>query len=158
SFTNKSGTPGSVALPGEFLEEGVDLTALGLGSGCFSSFLAETRSSQSPTATLSDFVTGAFDLCAVEVKGGTDVSKAGAPATCTMEMPTKGARPIPLRDAPAAGGGPPPRANIALTGVGQAAPAGETFNVPAGALDGLASGETQTITVTRLTQAGDPDP
>lgn len=47
---------------GEFLEEGVDLTALGLG-GCFSSFLAETRSSTSPTATLSDFVIGSFNTC-----------------------------------------------------------------------------------------------
>jgi uncharacterized repeat protein (TIGR01451 family) len=47
---------------GEFLEEGLDLTALGLG-GCFSSFLAETRSSVSPTATLSDFVIGSFNTC-----------------------------------------------------------------------------------------------
>src|SRR5262249_43540448 len=43
-FLNKS----KETLPahGEFLEEGVNLSALGLGS-CFSSFLAETRSSQS---------------------------------------------------------------------------------------------------------------
>src|SRR5262249_24078366 len=57
SFTNKSKTPNNGALPGEFLEEGVNLSALGLG-GCFSNFIAETRSSQSPTATLSDFVIG----------------------------------------------------------------------------------------------------
>jgi len=39
SYTNKSGQGQPAA--GEFLEEGVDLTALGL-EGCFSSFLAET--------------------------------------------------------------------------------------------------------------------
>src|SRR5262249_43624973 len=52
SYMNKSHQNQPAA--GEFLEEGVNLTALGL-NGCFSSFLAETRSSQSPTATLSDF-------------------------------------------------------------------------------------------------------
>src|SRR5439155_6360856 len=62
SFSNKSGE--SQPAHGEFLEEGVDLTALGL-TGCFSAFLAETRSSQSPTATLSDFVVGNFPLCSI---------------------------------------------------------------------------------------------
>src|SRR5262249_31063935 len=64
SYTNKSGQSKPAA--GEFLEEGVNLTALGL-EGCFSSFLAETRSSQSPTATLSDFVIGSFSTCEVEL-------------------------------------------------------------------------------------------
>ena len=59
-YTNKSG--GTEPATGELLEEGVNLTALGV-AGCFSSFLAETRSSQSPTATLSDFVVGPFDQC-----------------------------------------------------------------------------------------------
>src|SRR5207245_9660054 len=62
SYTNKSGATQPAA--GEFLEEGVDLTALGL-QGCFSSFLAEPRSSQSPTATMSDFVIGQLPLCGV---------------------------------------------------------------------------------------------
>src|SRR5262249_27594257 len=60
SYTNKSGAHQPAA--GEFLEEGVNLSALGLG-GCFSTFVAETRSSQSPTATLSDFVLGSFNTC-----------------------------------------------------------------------------------------------
>src|SRR5262249_59595995 len=55
SFTDKSHNSGPAK--GEFLEEGVNLSALGLNA-CFSNFLAETRSSQSPTATLSDFVIG----------------------------------------------------------------------------------------------------
>src|SRR5204863_4726776 len=50
----------------EFLEEGVNLSALGLG-GCFSNFLAETRSSQSPTETLSEFAIGSFNTCRLEL-------------------------------------------------------------------------------------------
>src|SRR5262249_47767700 len=56
SYQNKSGA--SAPAPGEFIELGVDLTAL-LGAGnapCFSTMEAETRSSQSTTATLSDVV------------------------------------------------------------------------------------------------------
>ena len=54
-YTNKSGQHQPAV--GELLEEGMDLTALGLDTS-FSTFLAETRSSQSPTTTLSDFVIG----------------------------------------------------------------------------------------------------
>jgi uncharacterized repeat protein (TIGR01451 family) len=64
SFTDKGHNSGPAA--GEFLEVGVDLTALGLG-GCFSTFLAETRSSDSPTATLSDFVIGTFNTCRLDL-------------------------------------------------------------------------------------------
>jgi hypothetical protein len=49
---------------GALYEGGIDLTALGLDTGCFSSFLAETRSSQVPSSTLSDFVLGKFSFCA----------------------------------------------------------------------------------------------
>jgi uncharacterized repeat protein (TIGR01451 family) len=142
-----------------FFEGGVDLTSLGLGSGCISSFLAESRSSGSATtAQLKDFALGAFNFCFVEVEGGTDVSKVGDVATYTIQMTNSGALPIYLKDVTDAVGGTTLLGNIVLNGVVQAPPAGETFNVPAGALDGLASGETQTITVTRITQAGDPDP
>jgi uncharacterized repeat protein (TIGR01451 family)/fimbrial isopeptide formation D2 family protein len=74
SYTPKSGTAGVFpAAPikqngsqgaGAFYEGGIDLTALGLDTGCFSSFMAETRSSQEPTSTLSDFVLGNFSFCA----------------------------------------------------------------------------------------------
>jgi hypothetical protein len=62
-FTDKSNTPNDGALNGEFFEGGVNLTALGLGDRCFSSFASETRSSTSPTATLKDFITGGFGSC-----------------------------------------------------------------------------------------------
>src|ERR671936_341643 len=39
------------------------MSALGLGNECFSTFEAETRASQSPTSTLSDFVIHTFARC-----------------------------------------------------------------------------------------------
>ena len=60
-FTDKSGEHDFLA--GELFEGGIDLTALGLDTGCFTSFIAETRSSQSVTATLSDFASGEFSFC-----------------------------------------------------------------------------------------------
>jgi uncharacterized repeat protein (TIGR01451 family) len=50
-------------LPGTFFEGGIDLTALGLDNSCFSTFIAETRASQSVDATLSDFAMGGFSFC-----------------------------------------------------------------------------------------------
>lgn len=61
-YTPKSGTANNFPA-GAFYEGGINLTALGFGDTCFSSFLAETRSSQSPTATLKDFVLGGFGNC-----------------------------------------------------------------------------------------------
>lgn len=58
-----SGDPANTFTPSEFFEGGIDLTALGLDQGCFTSFLAETRSSQQVTATLSDFAGGSFSFC-----------------------------------------------------------------------------------------------
>ncbi len=50
----------------EFVEAGVDLTALLGNAGvtsCFSTVLAETRSSQQTTAELKDFTAGTFNTC-----------------------------------------------------------------------------------------------
>ena len=47
---------------GGFVEGGINLTALGL-EGCFSSFVAETRSSPSVDAQLKDFILGDFEAC-----------------------------------------------------------------------------------------------
>jgi uncharacterized repeat protein (TIGR01451 family) len=62
SYTPKSGTANNIP-EGGFFEAGIDLTAEGLDSGCFSTFLAETRSSQSLTSTLSDYAMGSFSFC-----------------------------------------------------------------------------------------------
>jgi hypothetical protein len=62
---------GSTQVPGViynggFLEGGINLTDLGL-TGCFSSFLTETRSSPSIGAQLKDFVLGTFESCGATI-------------------------------------------------------------------------------------------
>src|SRR5207253_9211713 len=79
-YTPKAGTANvfpadSKGGAGALYEGGIDLTALKLDTGCFSSFLAETRSSQEPSSTLSDFVLGQFSFCEKPVLT-TQVSKA----------------------------------------------------------------------------------
>jgi len=83
-FLNKSGQ--STLANGELLEGGVDLNVIFPGGlPCFSTFMAETRSSNSPTATLSDLTPPvSFPLC------GASITK-----TCTgagfVNDPTTGA-------------------------------------------------------------------
>jgi hypothetical protein len=57
-----SGSPADTLYAGALLEGGIDLTTLGL-EGCFSNFLAETRSSPEIGAQLKDFVLGSFEVC-----------------------------------------------------------------------------------------------
>jgi hypothetical protein len=67
NYVPKSGTPG-IFPPQTFFEGGIKLSAIfGANVPCFSSFLAETRSSSSITATLKDFAEGSFDLCSIDV-------------------------------------------------------------------------------------------
>ena len=80
AFTDKGGTPTGNFAPGEFYEGGIDLNFLGLQDECFSSFLAETRSSQSVDATLKDFVGGSFGVCSAELS---TTPSAGAGGTVT---------------------------------------------------------------------------
>jgi hypothetical protein len=61
-YTPKAGTA-NVWPAGAFFEGGINMSALGLGNECFSTFEAETRASQSPTSTLSDFVIHTFARC-----------------------------------------------------------------------------------------------
>ncbi|MWV10725.1 hypothetical protein F3I62_01350 [Pseudomonas sp. R-28-1W-6] len=60
---------GFAGIPFEsFYEGGINVSKLlGGDAPCFSSFLAETRSSRSETAQLKDFVLGDFDLCSIAV-------------------------------------------------------------------------------------------
>lgn len=67
-YTDKDGFTDYQA--GAFYEGGINVTELLLGPDptpeeeCFASFLAESRSSTSPTAQLKDFVLGSFPVCA----------------------------------------------------------------------------------------------
>lgn len=67
SYVPKSGTAN--IFPYEsFFEGGINLTKLvGGEDNCFSSYMAETRSSSSFTASLKDFVLGDFELCGVAI-------------------------------------------------------------------------------------------
>ncbi len=70
-YQPKSGASGSFA-KGAFFEGAVNLTQL-FSAGvtpCISSFIAETRSSQSVDATLKDFDAGNFDLCGASIQIG----------------------------------------------------------------------------------------
>lgn len=66
-YTPKSGTKGIFPFE-SFFEGGINLSQIVGGSdGCFSSFMAETRSSSSFTAALKDFVLDNFELCKVDI-------------------------------------------------------------------------------------------
>ena len=90
SFTNKSGDHDFA--PGEFYEGGVNLTALGVTDGCFSTFIAETRTSQSTDARLKDVAMGGFPLCGIQVdKTGDALSKIGDTTHFTITVTNTGA-------------------------------------------------------------------
>ncbi len=81
TYQTKSTKVGANLLPpGSFFEGGINLSAFNL-EGCFSSFLAETRSSPSIDATLKDFVSGTFAPCQSSTvttpqnSGGTGISQ-----------------------------------------------------------------------------------
>src|SRR5579864_719955 len=66
SYTPKSGTANVFPGIGSFLEGGIDLNdplVFGANVPCFSSFLAETRASNSTDSTLSDFALGSVNTC-----------------------------------------------------------------------------------------------
>jgi uncharacterized repeat protein (TIGR01451 family) len=157
SYTNKPGQTQPQA--GEFLEEGVDLTALGI-VGCFSTFMAETRSSQSPTATLSDFALGSFPLCSLSSPKFVGLSKfdtflnQGDTVTYPLTVTNTGGMPLYIQSVTDNLLG-----NIVVNHTLQAPVAPVTsissafnFSTP------LAPGASLTINVTRPVQAGDPDP
>lgn len=64
-YTPKGGVQGGPIPVNAFFEGAINLDAFpGLAGSCFSSFMVETRSSTSVTATLKDFALGQFNTCA----------------------------------------------------------------------------------------------
>ena len=99
-FKNKSGQTSFGH--GEFYEGGLNLNSFGLQNECFSSFLAETRSAQSVTATLKDFVGGTFQQCnasAVTTPSSTSVSP-GTSVTDTIRITGTGPAVPPFPSSP----------------------------------------------------------
>jgi uncharacterized repeat protein (TIGR01451 family) len=150
SYTNKDGQHSYKATA--LFEGGIDVSAL-LGVqdiGCFSSFLAATRSSHSTTAELKDFALGAFPVCGVEVtKTGDTLSKIGDPVDYTITVKNTGQATLYKKSISDSLLGA-----IATNGVNQANPLVLTNTCGAS----LAPGATCTITARRTVQAGDPDP
>jgi hypothetical protein len=63
STANKQDGVGHSLRTSEFFEGGLNLTKANLGGHCFNTFLSDTRSSQSLTATLFDFAAGSLGEC-----------------------------------------------------------------------------------------------
>src|SRR5262245_13844982 len=121
--------------------------------------MAETRSSQSPTATLSDFVLGSFPVCSLAAPQFTGISKVGDPVTYPLTVENTGAMPLFIQSVqdtflgnivvnhtlqqPGAAGVNPFVTSITTT---------FDFTQP------LAPGASLTVFVTRTVQAGDSDP
>jgi uncharacterized repeat protein (TIGR01451 family) len=87
-----------------FIESGIDLTTLlGSAGGCFTSFLAETRTSQQLSATLKDYAAGQFNTCpeppitTTATPGGGLVSP-GTAQHDVAEVAAVGNRPTPTGD------------------------------------------------------------
>jgi uncharacterized repeat protein (TIGR01451 family) len=149
-FTPKFGTSGTFP-SGSFFEGGINITRLIPGAGCFSQFLAETRSSAPFDSRLKDFALGNFSLCSIDVqKTGTTLSKVGDPANYTITITNTGFVPL-YKD------------SITDTLLGSIASGGvnngaNPYVVTNTCGASLAPGASCTITLQRLIQAGDPDP
>jgi hypothetical protein len=126
--------------PGEFFEAGLDLTALLPNAACLSSFLAETRSSQSLSAQLEDFVLGSFDTCKITVgKSGPALSKVGDPTPYTYTVTNDGISPLYLQ-------------SVVDDKIG------DLTSVAQASCGTLQPGQTCTFTASYIVQPGDPDP
>lgn len=66
-YSPKGGNANSDMPTQTFFEGGINLTGVLGSTPCISSFLAETRSSRSETASLEDFAFGGFDACGASV-------------------------------------------------------------------------------------------
>jgi len=60
---NTDNNVGNTLQPSEFFEGGINLTNSGFGNKCFNTFVGDTRSSQSPTATIFDYASGQLGEC-----------------------------------------------------------------------------------------------
>ena len=90
AYTPKFGTANTFP-QGSFFEGGINLSRLIPDAGCFSGFLAETRTSTPFNARLKDFAMGDFDLCSIGVeKTGDELSKVGDDVTYTVTIENTG--------------------------------------------------------------------
>ncbi|MDH3625175.1 MAG: hypothetical protein OEQ49_14990 [Myxococcales bacterium] len=128
--------------PAVFAEFGLDITALlGQDIGCFSSFVAETRSSQSLTAQLKDFALGAFPVCGIEVtKEADELSKVGDDVNYSVTVENTG------------------RATLYKQSITDSLAGDLTNAANSDCGASLAPGASCTITYSRTVEEGDDDP
>jgi uncharacterized repeat protein (TIGR01451 family) len=89
-YTPKSGTD-DVFPTSAFFEGGINLSYLIPEAGCFTGFMAETRSSTPFDSRLKDFVLGEFNLCSIDVfKTGDELSKVGDDVDYTVTITNTG--------------------------------------------------------------------
>ena len=86
TFLDKAGS--SSFRQGELYESGINLSHpdIALAEECFSSFVAETRSSTSVTATLKDFVLGQFQSCQPAMTTTASTNGTVAPGTSVTDV------------------------------------------------------------------------
>jgi hypothetical protein len=72
----------------EFFEGGVNLTEANLGGKCFNTFLGDTRSSQSLTATLFDYASGQLGECVPEMVTQASTNGTVTPGTAVTDTAT----------------------------------------------------------------------
>lgn len=141
TFKAQGGNEVRDAFPSEtFFEGGINLTSIFPdGIPCISTFIAETRVSNSETAQLDDKLIAGFDLCSVMVKKeGPALAKVGDPANYTITVTNDGALPLT-------------QVSIIDDVLGDISGQGDC-----GAT--LEPGDTCTINVSRDVIIGDPDP
>jgi uncharacterized repeat protein (TIGR01451 family) len=149
AYINKDGT-GSYDGEGALFEGGLNVSDVlfpnGGEIGCFSSFLAATRSSHSETAQLKDFALGNFPVCGIDVtKTGDGLSKVGDPVDYTITVENTGQVTLHADD-------------ITDTLLGDLLDPLNPYVTNSTCGASLAGGATCTISATRTVLAGDPDP
>jgi uncharacterized repeat protein (TIGR01451 family) len=138
AYTPKFGVAGSFPA-GSFFEGGINISKLVPDAGCFTGFLAETRSSTPFDSRLKDFALGQFDICSIDViKSGDELSKVGDDVDYTITISNTGS--VMLY-----------KESITDTLLGD-------LSGSAGCGASLAPDTSCTITPSRTVLAGDPDP
>jgi uncharacterized repeat protein (TIGR01451 family) len=145
-YTPKFSDPTPGFPQGSFFEGGINISQLVPDAGCFTGFLAETRTSTPFDARLKDFAMGSFNVCSIDVtKSGDELSKVGDDVDYTITIENTGG--VTLY-----------KQSIVDSLFGDLTDGSNALITSSDCGASLAAGDSCTITVTRTVQEGDPDP